>query len=233
MIAIAARPSRMRILASLALLLAVAHAATPARAANDACAAEVADRVQRRYEKVRDLRARFEQRTDRAALGGAKSDALVARGEVVFAKPGRMRWTYASPEPSLVVSDGATLWVYDEKAREVQKLSLGEGFLSAAGLQFLLGEGKLADEFRITAQGCDGDAATLALVPKRDAQYERLDLRVERATGAVRETGVVDLFGNRTVVAFDELRENAGVAPDLFRFEVPKGVRVIEMPAAH
>lgn len=221
---------RLPLAFALGLLLAIS---TPPARADDACAAEVADRVQQRYEKVRDLRARFEQQTERAALGGAKSDALVARGEVVFAKPGKMRWTYESPEPSLVVSDGETLWIYDEKAREVQKLSLGEGFLSAAGLQFLLGEGKLADEFRITAQGCDGETATLLLLPKRDAQYERLDLTVERKTGAVRETGVVDLFGNRTRVAFEGVRENAGIERDLFRFVVPKGVRVIEMPAAN
>jgi outer membrane lipoprotein carrier protein len=231
MIARAPRPRRMRLALALAFGLGLAISA-PAARADDACAAEVADRVQRRYEKVRDLRARFEQQTERAALGGAKTDALLARGEVVFAKPGKMRWTYESPEPSLVVSDGQTLWIFDEKAREVQKLSLGEGFLSAAGLQFLLGEGKLAEEFRITAQGCDGAAATLLLAPKRDAQYERLDLTVDRASGAVRETGVVDLFGNRTRVAFEDVRENAGVDGDLFRFAVPKGVRVIEVPAA-
>jgi outer membrane lipoprotein carrier protein len=217
---------RWAAVASLALL------APGARADGD-CAAPVADRVQRRYEKVRDLKARFEQRTERVALGEAPSAALVAGGDVVFAKPGKMRWSYASPEPSLVVSDGETLWIYDEKAREVQKLSLAQGYLSAAGVQFLLGDGKLADEFRITAAGCSDPAVTLVLTPKRDAQYERLELRVDAKSGLVAETAVVDLFGNRTVVAFRDSRENAGADASLFRFTPPAGTRVIEVPAGH
>jgi outer membrane lipoprotein carrier protein len=212
---------------------AIAALLGPAAARADGeCAGAVAERVQRRYEKIRDLRARFEQRTERAALGGTPSDALVAAGTVVFAKPGKMRWSYESPEPSLVVSDGATLWIYDEKAREVQKLSLAQGYLSAAGVQFLLGDGKLVDEFRITASACGAPVASLLLTPKRDAQYERLELRVDAASGQVAETAVVDLFGNRTVVAFRDAQENAGADAALFRFAPPAGVRVLEMPPA-
>jgi outer membrane lipoprotein carrier protein len=217
--------------AGLALAWLVAIAAPTANAEPD-CAADVADRVQRRYEKVRDLHVHFEQRTDRVALGSAPSDALVASGDAVFAKPGKMRWTYVAPEPSLVVSDGTTLWIYDEKAKEVQKLALAAGYLSAAGVQFLLGEGKLANDFQITAQHCGEPVVTLVLVPKQEAQYERLELRVDAKSGAVAETTVVDLFGNRTVVAFQNSRENAGVEAASFRFSPPAGVRVVEVPPA-
>jgi outer membrane lipoprotein carrier protein len=217
-------------LRSLLVLLAATTAAPGAWAGDTDCASEVAQRVQQRYEKVRDLSARFEQTTRRVALGGGAGDALVARGEVVFAKPGKMRWAYESPEPSLVVSDGATLWIYDPKAREVQKLALGDGYLSAAGVQFLLGEGKLLDEFGVTASGCGGSVVSLELTPKREAQYERLEMRVDRASFAVRETSVVDLFGNQTAIAFDEVRENTKPAASLFGFTPPAGVRVLSVP---
>jgi outer membrane lipoprotein carrier protein len=210
----------------------VSFAANVAGAANADCAAEVATRVQRRYENVRDLSAQFRQTTQRAALGGENADALVARGSVVFAKPGRMRWKYETPEPSEVVSDGKTLWIYDPQAREVQKLAVAEGYLSAAGVQFLLGDGKLLDEFRVTATDCGAAIVTLALAPRREAQYERLELRVDRASGAVRESVVVDLFGNRTAIAFEELRENTKPDASTFEFAAPDGVRVISVPGA-
>jgi len=194
------------------------------------CALAITAKVQERYDSVRDLRGRFEQTTDRVALGGAPADALTAKGEVIFAKPGKMRWRYEAPEPSLVVSDGATLWVYDEAAREVQKLPLAQGYLSAAGLQFLLGSGRLADAFAIEAEGCDQSVVTLALRPKQEAPYESLALHVDRESAVVLETTVVDLFGNRTRVAFSELRENTRVDAKQFRFEPPKGVRVVEVP---
>jgi outer membrane lipoprotein carrier protein len=124
-------------LRSVLALVAAFVAASGAAAADADCASEIAG-ASSATEKVRDLAAHFEQTTQRVALGGGAGDALVASGEVVFAKPGKMRWSYASPEPSLVVSDGTTLWIYDPRASEAQKLPLGEGYLSAAGVQFLL-----------------------------------------------------------------------------------------------
>jgi outer membrane lipoprotein carrier protein len=207
-------------------------AASTSFSADSDCAADVAGRVQRRYEKVRDLAADFEQTTQRVSLGNAPADALVAKGEVLFGKPGKMRWSYTSPEPSLVVSDSSTLWIYDPQAREVQKLPLGAGHLSEAGVQFLLGDGKLQDEFSVSASGCSSPTVTLGLAPKREAQYQQLEMRVDRKSGVVRETTVIDLFGNRTTIAFDELRENTGPAADLFVFTPPEGVRVISLPSA-
>jgi len=215
----------------LALVAAVVAAPCTSVAAGD-CANQIADRIDHRYAKVSDLSAHFEQTTRRVALGGPGGDAIVAHGDVVFAKPGKMRWSYQSPEPSLVVSDGATLWIYDPKAREVQKLPLVAGYLSAAGVQFLLGEGKLQDEFRMTASGCGDPVVTLGLTPKREAQYERLELRVDRGSAAVRETTVVDLFGNRTTIVFDELRENTKPVASSFTFTPPEGVRVLSVPIA-
>jgi outer membrane lipoprotein carrier protein len=219
----------------LLLLCACALAASPAGAdpaSGGTCAEEVAARVQRHYDDVRDLSARFEQTTQRVALGAAGGEALAARGAVVFAKPGKMRWAYEAPEPSLVVSDGATLWIHDPAANEVQRFPVGDGFLTGAGLQFLLGAGRLDEEFSISARTCADTTVDLLLAPRREVSYERLELRVDRETGVVRGTTVVDLFGNRTTLAFAELQENTGPDAALFAFEPPAGARVLEVPAA-
>jgi outer membrane lipoprotein carrier protein len=192
----------------------------------------VAQQVQRRYDAIHDLRARFVQRTRRVALGTAPSDALQTEGEVVFAKPGRMRWDYQKPAHSLVVSDGTTLWIYDPVAHEVQELPLGPQFLSGAAIEFLLGEGRILDEFQVSATGCGTSAVTLRLVPRRDAPYEHLELVADPATGEVHETSVVDLFGNRTEIQLEHVRVDTGPAASLFRFVPPKGTRVLSVPPA-
>ena len=69
--------------------------------------------MQQYYDSVEDFAAEFEQTTRSALFGTTElADAEAARGRVVFAKPGKMRWTYTRPEESLVVSDGTTLWLY-------------------------------------------------------------------------------------------------------------------------
>ena len=50
-------------------------------------------------------------------------------------------------------------------------------------------------------------------------------MQVDRKSGVVRETTVVDLFGNRTTIAFDQMRENTRPAADLFLFTPPWGAR--------
>ena len=195
------------------------------------CARAIAARVQARYDGVEDIEARFSQRSRSVALGGAAQD-FEASGVAIFAKPGRMRWTYEKPDPSLVVSDGQTLWIYDPAAREVQEFPVGEGFLSGTAVQFLLGEGRILEAFEVHAEQCTGETVRLLLRPRQDATYELLELLVAPETGDVRGTAVVDLFGNRTDVAFESLRLNRHPEPARFRFAAEPGVRVLRATQA-
>lgn len=221
---------------SLALALTGIAAASPAAADAPvqpklACADRAATALQRRYEAVRDLEADFEQTTRSVALGHPGASAK-SRGSVVFAKPGRMRWTYVEPEPSLVVSDGEVLWIYDPASREAQRLDVSEEYLSGAALSFLLGEGEILRDFVVKARECEEAAALLDLVPRQPATYERLQARVDPRSGELLETTVIDLLGNATTVALRDLRVNRDPDASLFRFEPPPGVRVLELGAA-
>jgi outer membrane lipoprotein carrier protein len=199
--------------------------AKPAPGAPADCAAMLTARVQARYDRMHELEARFTQRT----YSALSPSGDLTTGRVALAKPGKMRWSYETPEPSLVVSDGATLWIYDPAAREAQKLAVGEQFLSGAAFQFLLGSGRIADSFRVAADRCDAPRAHLTLTPKIDATYQSLELEVDTASGEAHATAVLDLFGNRTEVEFTELRYDSGLGASTFRFVPDPGVRVIEL----
>lgn len=218
-----------------AFLVVVLALASPASGDDDGkgaggCAADAIARVQARYDEIRDLEARFEQTTRSVTLGGASlgSDGA-STGRVVFAKPGRMRWSYESPRESLVVSDGETLWLYDAEAKEAQRLPVERGALPGGALLFLLGEGRLAEEFRVESASCGEELLELELVPREPASYERLALRADAETGDVVGTRVVDLLGNVTEVDFHDIETNRDPSPEIFRFRAPEGVDVIEL----
>jgi outer membrane lipoprotein carrier protein len=194
---------------------------------------QIARKVQTRYEGIRDLRARLVQ-TSRSATfeGEALMTAEPRRGRVVFAKPGRMRWTYDSPEASVVASDGKTLWIHDLDAKTVTRLAVTEGYLTGAALQFLMGEGKIVDSFRVTVADCDDRTVTLDLLPRADQSYERLGLVANRASGDVVATSVTDLFGNQTTIRFEQLEANLNPTPDTFVLKIPEGVEVIDYAGA-
>jgi outer membrane lipoprotein carrier protein len=208
-------------------------AATPAdrgALSRDACRDRAVTAVQKRYEGIRDLRARFVQKTRAVSIGSRASEPTLSRGVVVVAKPSRMRWSYETPEPSLVVSDGKTLWIYDPGFGEAQRLPADEAAFSGAALQFLLGRGDLQREFSIDLVSCETGAVELELTPKEPASYEKLFIVVEPVTGNVSRTRIDDLVGNSTVVEFSDLQVNLDPSGEVFRFVPPAGVRVIELP---
>jgi len=212
-----------------AIMAAAEEAAESSGAAMMRCRDRAASAVQSRYDGVRDVSAKFEQTTRPASLGSLASKPLVSRGRVVIAKPGRMRWTYEEPEPSLVVSDGETLWLFDPKFGEVQKIPAGEGFLTGAAAQFLLGAGDMRRDFNVTAMSCRASEAELELVPRQPASYEKLFLLVDPSSGEVHGTRIVDLLGNVVGVEFHDLRFNQNPGGSEFRFQAPVGVKVIEV----
>jgi len=210
----------------------MSSSSAPPRPASDqgACAGAVAGQVQKFYDGVEDLEAAFEQRTRSAAFGAGAGFDAPASGRVAFAKPGKMRWTYEKPQASEVISDGSTLWVYDPEAKEVQVLEVGEAFLSAAAIQFMLGSGQLLETFNVTAKACDQPTVTLHLLPKEAATYEYLELEVSASSGRIEVTRVADLLGNHTEVRFQDVKTNQAPSAGHFQFETPKGVRELKLP---
>jgi outer membrane lipoprotein-sorting protein len=128
-----------------------------------------------------------------------------------------------------VVSDGKTVWIYDPAFGEVQKLPASEGFLTGAAAQFLLGAGNMRRDFKVAALSCSATAAELELTPRQPATYEKLVLSVDPSTGNVSKTRIVDLLGNVSEVEFRDQRFNLAPSEAEFQFEVPAGVKVIEL----
>jgi outer membrane lipoprotein carrier protein len=225
--------------ASSLLLLILLLAAGPSGAQADAegppgrsCAEEIALRVEGHYESVRDLTADFVQTSRVVSLGQDAGRGTRAGGQVIFAKPGRMRWAYREPEESLVVTDGKVLWTWDPGLGEAQRVAVAAGFLSGAAIQFLLGEGAVLESFEVTADRCEGSRVTLRMLPLDPSSYERLQVEVDPKAGIVHATEVVDLFGNVTRIEFAKIRTNTSPDDSLFGFEPPEGARVIEVPGA-
>lgn len=203
----------LRVVAA-ALLLAVPLPAL-ADAADDLLA-----RVEQRHAQVRDLEARFTQSYRSGALGRE----LVETGVLKLKRPGRMRWEYQKPEQKLFVSDGKTWYFYVPSERQVVvKEQAGDRRAPA----LLLAGGSIAQQF---APALEVDAAgrpRLRLRPRApDPELDRVYVDLD-ASDRITGLEVHDAQGNVSRFRFEELRENRGLADELFRFRVPQGVEVI------
>ena len=220
--------SLLMVMAQAPAAAAPAPAAAPRASARLDVRAVVAE-VQKRYDGAADFRARFTQTLTSAGLGRKTNSA----GEVMFKKPGRMRWDYEKPEKSSYITDGGgVLWLHEPDDKQAFKQKL-EGSQLPAALSFLTGKGKLATEFDIvfaskSSYGGPGDYL-LSLSPKApQGQIKAILFVVDPRTFDVRESVITDGQGNVNDLVFADIRVNTRVPDALFKFTPPAGTRVID-----
>ena len=211
------------------LIVAALAAVAQAQEKKPESAATVVARVQKYYDATKDLRAKFEQQIESASRAPSK-----ASGEVLLKKPGKMRWDYAKPEKKLMVSDGATLWVYEPEDEQAYKQDL-KGNALPAQVSFLLGEGKLDKEFDASITKLDGIAAdelALKMVPKvGTTAYRYLVFVVDGKSGQVKQTVIYGQDGSTNRLTFVDVQQNKGVDDGKFKFAPPAGTHILKPPA--
>jgi outer membrane lipoprotein carrier protein len=215
----------LQVAVSIALALLGAARSWAARPAVD----QVVDRMQQYYVKAKDLRGKFKQ----VYIDVLYNRRRTSYGELFVKKPGMMRWNYTKPERKSFIADGKELWVWEPKDKQAFRNPLNTDTLSS-GLTFLLGTGKLKDEFSVSyAQdkedqlGAPG-ALVLRLEPKKPtAQYRYLLVAVAPGDYSVTESMVVSRH-SRNHFLFSELKTNTKLGTRVFRFKPPADARIID-----
>jgi outer membrane lipoprotein carrier protein len=208
--------------------------AAPAAPAKVVAPAEIVDGIQKYYKSTRKLQANFRQRYTNQVKGTtAQSD-----GMLFIETPGKMRWDYLTPDKTLYISDGSTLWIYEERNRQAFKQSLA-GTLLPVAVTFLSGQGNLNTDFTAspgpTTYGSPGDLVVTLTPRQPSAQYKMLHFVVDAADFHVKESIIIEATGNVNRFTFTMLKQNAAatkVSAAMFRFKPPAGTNVIDAPAA-
>lgn len=208
------------------LALAAALTLGPVTAAAQGTSATV-DRAVAAWDKVKSLRATFEQTVTNPLTGRAET----ARGEYLQQGKNRISVRFTSPEGDRIVADGKALWLYlpSTTPGQVIRTAPGSGatvdwtaqFLSAPKTRYTI-----ADAGRATVDGRATHA--LVLTPrKNDAPFTRAKVWVDERDGLIRQFEVVDPSGVKRHVRLTSMRINVPVDASAFRFTPPKGVRVV------
>ena len=190
--------------------------------------AQIAQRLQARYDSTKNFRADFRQETTIASVGQGEE----AFGTVVFMKPGRMRWEFQTPQRQTIVADGTTLWIHQPDERQVLKAPFTAAFASNTPVSFLTGVGRIKDDFTVAPdpRGCNAQRLYVKLLPKGDQALGALSLAVTRPSYDIVEASITDPVGNLTTLSFSNVTRNVELADDAFRFVVPEGTDVVAAP---
>ncbi|RPH64520.1 MAG: outer membrane lipoprotein carrier protein LolA [Burkholderiales bacterium] len=171
---------------------------------------------------ARSARGEFTQKVLRADGSVAESSS----GEFAFARPGRFRWDVRRPFEQLLVADGQRLYFFDKDLNQVTVRRLADSMASTPAA-ILFGDSDLERNFALRELSPRDGLEWLEALPRsKEPGFERIVLGFRDGLPGVMEIG--DAFGRTTVFEFRAIAPNATVAPELFRFEPPKGVDVVE-----
>ncbi len=149
----------------------------------------------------------------------------MAAGTLAIEKPGRFRWDYQSPSPQLLVSDGRTIWLYDEELEQVTVRRAGDT-LTATPASLLSGRDKASERFEAVA-GVPRDGLEWVILTPRLEDTDFREVRLGFRGDALVRMELEDRLGQTTRIAFSDLQQNVALPPGLFTFEPPPGVDVV------
>lgn len=173
-------------------------------------------------QNTKSATGRFEQRVmDR-------SGKVVDRGSgsFAFARPGKFRWVYEKPHPQTLVADGHKLWIYDPDLQQVTIKRMDQA-ISSTPAALLAGREDITALFSLRDAGTADGLEWVEATPKTpDTGFDKVRLGLKDKELAAME--LFDQLGGHSSLRFVELKPNAPVSADAFKFTPPKGADVIE-----
>jgi outer membrane lipoprotein carrier protein len=192
---------------------------------------ELVTRIQERYEKAIDLKAKFVQETT------IKSIRKVDReeGTVYFKKPKKMLWDYSKPKSKKLVINPRKAWLYVPEENLVYVQDTKKILNSKMVIRFLTGVGSLKEDFNVRyARPQERDSAgnyLLELTPRASgAGVDHLLLTIDGTTYQILACSLRDTYGNLTRITFRDIQVNNNLPDSLFSFTPPPGALVQPVP---
>ena len=181
-------------------------------------------------------RAVFTQVVTSPAKEGQVAKSKTSSGTFEFSRPNRFKFVYKKPFEQTIVSDGQTLWLYDADLNQTTSRKLAQVLngtpaaviAAAADLKGLQADFNLASlpEKTDTKNQLHWVQAT----PKsKDGQLQNISVgfKVTDKGSELAVLEILDSFGQRSVMTFNQFEVNPALALNGFQFKPPAGSDVI------
>ena len=178
---------------------------------------------------VRTGRATFTQTVTPPAKDGQAQRDRVTTGTFEFQRPGKFKFDYKKPFAQTIVADGTTLWLYDVDLNQVTQRSQAQalGSTPAALIASAADLTSLKADFSLEAQPeRDGLQWVKATPRNKDGQLQYVQAGFRGDALAALE--ILDSFGQRSVLKFDQVQVNPSLPDGTFRFQPPAGADVVK-----
>ena len=176
-------------------------------------------------------RASFTQVVTSPAKEGQSPKVKTSSGTFEFLRPNRFKFLYKKPFEQTIVSDGQTLWLHDVDLNQVtaRKLAQVLNGTPAAVIAAAADLKGLEADFALTSLPEKGGLQWVQAVPKtKEGQLQNIivGLRTTPKGSELAALEILDSFGQRSVMTFNQFEVNPALASTGFQFKPPVGADV-------
>ena len=172
---------------------------------------------------IKTIKANFAQ-----SVVGSKNKVLqTASGSMEFKQPNLFRWQIEQPDPTLIVTDGKTLWNYDEGLSQVVVQKYDNSDL-VTPVSFLFDEVEnINKKFTISKiQNSKSPTKCFKLVPKVE-NSNFVSVEVCFMQDQINELRLADHLSQVSTFRFSQVINNPKIELARFKFTAPAGVDVV------
>lgn len=153
----------------------------------------------------------------------------------IYLANGKFRWENSSPEETLLVFDGTTIWSvqYPPKefggAPQVARGLVDKKTKSQILISSLLGD-DLQKNFKVVRELKDGVSAKLEVAPEgSELQIQKLELVIDTSKNQLNELSYRDDLGNLITMKFSKINFLKKSDNSKFKYQPPKGAQVTNL----
>lgn len=176
-------------------------------------------------------RAEFTQVVTAPAREGQAPRTKTSNGTFEFQRPNHFRFEYRKPFEQSIVADGQTLWIFDKDLNQVSQRKQARvlGSTPAALIAASPDLATLKRDFDLQELP-DRDGMQWVQATPRQKEGQLTGMKVGFRGDQLAALDILDSFGQRSVLTFNNMQVNAGVSAEAFRFTPPKGADVVQAP---
>jgi outer membrane lipoprotein carrier protein len=147
-----------------------------------------------------------------------------ASGSLSLQRPGRFYLRYQDPYAQEIISDGSTLWIYDQDLQQVIVDNIYVA-MTQTPMAILSGNADLAAHFTLTESRHKESSQWFKLVPKtEDPQYESIHIHIDAGSLTMI---LADHLGQTTRIDLTDITYDPSDTIQ-YIFETPPGVDVMD-----
>lgn len=212
--------SRHGLVASAALLLALLSVPAVPRAES-----EPADQLNPLEMFLADLNT-FSAGFEQTLVNELGEEMERSVGALYVERPGKFHWAYWEPFPQLIVSDGRSLWIYDEDLEQVTVKDVTASIDDSPAA--LLGGDVDVDAHYVVLEAGESEGVQWLELTPRDIESQYETVRLGFRDGDLAAMELFDNLGQKTRIVFQDVRRNPPLEAGLFEFTPPAGIDVVD-----